>query len=82
MSIQIDCPNCGRRPIEEFLYGEVPVVPESIVDPAERNLDRSFMMSNPEGPAVERWFHVYGCRRWLTVRRDTRTDRILADDEH
>lgn len=78
MSIQITCPTCGRRPIEEFVYGEIPVVPESIVDADARDLDRAFMRANPEGPQVERWFHLYGCRRWLTVQRDTRTDQLLT----
>ena len=77
MSIVIHCPNCGARPIEEFLYGEVPVVPDSITDPDARDLDRAFMHDNCEGPVVERWFHAYGCRRWSTVARDTRTDQIL-----
>ena len=78
MSIQISCPTCGRRPIEEFVYGEIPVVPESIVDADARDLDRAFMRANPEGAQTERWFHLYGCRRWLTVQRDTRTDEVLA----
>ncbi|MEE2778401.1 MAG: sarcosine oxidase subunit delta [Acidobacteriota bacterium] len=78
MSIKIPCPNCGERPLEEFLFGEVPVVPESITDPEERDFDRAFMRSNPEGPVVERWFHVYGCRRWVTVQRDTRDETILG----
>ena len=26
---------------------------------------------------AERWFHAAGCRRWLTLRRDTRTDEVL-----
>ncbi|MEZ4631735.1 MAG: hypothetical protein R2880_13685 [Deinococcales bacterium] len=41
MSIHIPCPHCGKRPIEEFLYGEIPEVPEHITDPFERDLDRS-----------------------------------------
>jgi heterotetrameric sarcosine oxidase delta subunit len=53
------------------------VVPDDITDPEARDLDRAFMRSNPEGPTSERWFHTYGCRRWLTLRRDTRTDEIL-----
>jgi sarcosine oxidase subunit delta len=77
MSLRINCPNCGSRPIEEYIYGEVPVVPEALSDPDERDLDRAFMRNNPEGPQTERWFHVYGCRRWLTVKRDTRTDEVL-----
>ena len=80
MSIHIHCPNCGSRPLEEFLYNEVLRVPEEITDPDERDLDRGFMHENPEGPVVERWFHAYGCRRWTTVRRDTRSDEILTGD--
>ena len=77
MSILIPCPNCGPRPIEEFAYGEIPTVPDSILDSDARDVDRAFMHTNPEGPQTERWFHVFGCRRWCTVRRDTRTDQLL-----
>ncbi len=77
MSIHIHCDHCGTRPIEEFLYGEVPIVPASIVDTDERDIDRGFMHENPEGPVTERWFHAYGCRRWTTVRRNTTTDEVL-----
>lgn len=77
MSMQIPCPHCGKRPIQEFSYGEIPVVPDDITDPDARDLDRAFMRANPEGPTTERWFHTYGCRRWLTLRRDTRTDDVL-----
>lgn len=77
MSLRIPCPHCGARAVEEFVYGEIPTVPESITDPDERDLDRAFMRNNPEGPTTERWFHTYGCRRWLTLRRDTRNDEIL-----
>lgn len=77
MSIRIHCPNCGRRPLEEFLYGETRAVPDWVSGRDERDVDRAFMQSNPEGVTVERWFHAHGCRRWLTTRRDTRTDEIL-----
>ena len=77
MSISINCPHCGRRPLEEFLHGEIPVVPESLIDADERDLDRAFMRANSEGPITERWFHAFGCRRWLTLTRDTRTDEIV-----
>ena len=77
MSLQIPCPTCGRRPVHEFVYGEIPVVPDSIVEPDARDLDRAFMHNNPEGPTTERWFHSYGCRRWVTIRRDTRDDTLL-----
>lgn len=78
MSLKIRCPHCGVRPLEEFLYGEIPAVPDFLTDPDERDLDRAFMHDNPEGPVTERWFHAYGCRRWLTAVRDTRSDEILG----
>lgn len=80
MSLQIPCPHCGLRPVQEFIYGEIPVVPESITDPDERDLDRAFMRANPEGVQTEAWFHSYGCRRWVRLRRDTRTDKIIVEE--
>ena len=80
MSLQLDCPNCGRRPLEEFLYGEILNVPDSITGSDARDLDRAFMHDNAEGVVTERWFHAFGCRRWMTARRDTRTDDLLEQE--
>jgi len=77
MSLKISCPNCGFRPLQEFVYGEILAVPDSITEPDQQDVDRAFMHNNPEGPTTERWFHSYGCRRWLTVQRDTQGDIIL-----
>lgn len=77
MSLTLPCPNCGPRPVEEFVYGEIPTVPDSITDADAVDLDRAFMRTNPEGVQTERWFHVFGCRRWLTLKRDTRTDEVV-----
>lgn len=79
MSLYIACPHCGSRAIEEFIYGEIPEVPDSLTDPDARDVDRSFMRDNPEGVQTERWFHLWGCRRWLTLRRDTRTDEVIGE---
>ena len=78
MSIFIECPFCGERPIEEFLYSEIPHVPDEIVGVNERDIDRAFMVNNVEGVQKERWFHTYGCRRYVTIQRDTRTDEIIG----
>ena len=76
----LDCPNCGRRPIEEFLLGgERPTIPDSITDPLARDVDYAWMHDNPNGVTTERWFHGAGCRRWLTVRRNTTVDAVLVD---
>jgi heterotetrameric sarcosine oxidase delta subunit len=77
MSLMIPCDHCGPRPLTEFSFGEIPQVPDHLTDPDERDLDRAFMHANTEGPVVERWFHTFGCRRWITVHRDTRTDQLL-----
>jgi len=75
----ITCPVCGERPVTEFRFGgELPQVPDRLTDEAERNLDEVWMQSNVAGVTTERWFHAAGCRRWLTLRRDTRTDRVVA----
>ena len=73
MNIPIPCPHCGLRPIQEFIHGEIPVVPDSITEEESRDLDRAFMRENREGVITERWFHTFGCRRWLTLERDTRS---------
>ncbi len=78
MSLEIDCRQCGRRPVAEFMFGEIPRVPDELTDPDERDLDRAFMHENAEGPVTERWFHAFGCRRWTTVERDTRTDEVIG----
>ena len=79
MSLKVVCPNCGTRPIEEFAYGEIPVVPDSITDADEWDVDRGFMLNNPEGIQREAWFHEYGCRRWTYLYRDTVTDQFIEE---
>ena len=75
----IPCPRCGARPFEEFRYGgEPPGWPDWLTDTGAQNVDEVWMLDNVAGPAIERWFHEAGCRRWFTVRRDTTTDEFLA----
>ena len=45
-------------------------------DDPEADFERVFLPENTEGPQRERWFHAFGCRRWLTVVRDTRTNEV------
>ena len=74
----LPCPRCGPRPIEEFTFGgELRHVPDWITDPDERDFDEVWIFENPDGIATERWFHSAGCRRWLTVRRDTSSDTVI-----
>ena len=39
--------------------------------------DEVWVFENHAGITNERWFHSAGCRRWLTVRRDTNADRVV-----
>ena len=74
----LDCPRCGRRPLDEFTFGgERRPTPDSITDPDERDFDEVWVFENPDDVTTERWFHAAGCRRWLTVRRDTSIDVVV-----
>jgi heterotetrameric sarcosine oxidase delta subunit len=70
MGFQIDCPNCGRRSYHEFWFGgEL-----RLHNPAmtlEEDYRNTWLRTNAAGPQVERWFHFAGCRRWVTLERDT-----------
>lgn len=77
MALSVPCTFCGSRPVEEFLYAEVPEVPDDITDPDARDVDRVFMKANRDGPSPEAWFHTLGCRRWSYLTRDRSTDRWL-----
>lgn len=74
--LRIHCPHCGVRAVEEFIYGEITLTPEAVTDANARDVDRAFMHTNLEGVVTERWFHTAGCRRWLTLQRDTRTNEM------
>lgn len=69
MALHIDCPWCGRRSVAEFSHGDVPDPPPGL-DAAALAIDRRFFTANPDGITTERWFHSFGCRRWLTLDRD------------
>jgi sarcosine oxidase subunit delta len=64
MSFLLACPNCGPRDVYEFRYGG------QLLDPQGTG-------SNLPGPQRERWYHRFGCRRWLVAERDLRTNEVL-----
>ena len=75
MSLEVPCPRCGPRPFEEFTFGgELRAL--AAPDP-ERDFVRVYLRENASGPQPERWFHAFGCRRWVTVTRDTVENRIV-----
>src|SRR5262249_62388293 len=64
MSFLLPCPNCGPRDVSEFRYSGQ----DLLQPPSGGNL--------PE-VQTERWYHRFGCRRWLSARRDVRTNEVL-----
>lgn len=74
MSLRVRCPFCGERPFTEFSFGgELRAI--SSPDPAE-DFARVYLRQNTAGPQRERWYHAAGCNRWVTLDRDTTTDRF------
>ena len=76
MSLLIPCPHCGRRPFTEFTFGGELRPVEA--DDLKADFARVYLRENAAGSQQERWFHLLGCRRWLTITRDTVTNRIQA----
>lgn len=77
MALRVPCPHCGSRPFTEFwCAGEAHPVPEGAED-VEANFGRVWLRENQAGVHLERWFHFAGCRRWLTLERDMRDNRIV-----
>ena len=76
----IHCPFCGPRNESEFMHGgpvktERPHAPESMAD--SEWIDYLTVPQNPIGPVKEKWWHVRGCGKWLTITRHTVTHEFL-----
>ena len=79
MGFIVTCPNCGARPYTEFWFdAELASVLPGEASSAEEEFDRIWMRVNTDGEQMELWFHAAGCRRWLTVTRNTSTNEIHA----
>jgi len=75
----IPCPHCGPRNSSEFTYhGEAHPRPNP--DTSTPQTWRSYLYShdNRAGSTQEEWFHSAGCRRYLSVERDTATNEIFS----
>ncbi|HET8609363.1 MAG TPA: sarcosine oxidase subunit delta [Burkholderiales bacterium] len=79
----IECPFCGPRNYTEFTYGgdagiTRPREPDAVTD-AEWT-DYLYVRNNPRGMHDELWYHSAGCRRWITVHRDTLTHDVAGTE--
>ncbi len=78
--MRIECPICGARDSREFAHpGAATLIDRPNGDASEADFfayvhDRR----NPAGRHEELWHHVYGCRAWLVVDRDTVTHEVFG----
>lgn len=76
--LSIPCPHCGLRDETEFVNGGEADIQRPAPECSEEAWAAYlFTRANPKGPLRERWFHRFGCRRWLIVTRDTLSHEIL-----
>lgn len=75
----LECPNCGRRNVQEFRYGgEYNPRPKKPMATAENEwTDYIFMRANRMGVQKEWWYHRAGCQSWFLAERHTRTNKVL-----
>jgi len=78
--MQLTCPWCGPRDIEEFTFGGDASVSRPAFDEVRDQAwyDYLYIRENPRGEHQEYWHHEAGCRQWLVVLRDTSDHRILT----
>ena len=79
--MRINCPCCGERSLDEFVYyGDADV---RRPDPEDSEAITKFITyayerTNSSGFHREFWYHSMGCRSWIVAERDTRTHEIYA----
>jgi len=79
--MRINCPHCGARGLEEYLYhGDATVLRprDGGAAPTEAWTDYVYFRDNAGGPHEELWYHNAGCHAWLVVKRDLFTHEILG----
>ncbi|MCP4935724.1 MAG: sarcosine oxidase subunit delta [bacterium] len=77
---QIECPYCGKRELTEYSYGgEANLIRPTPVEAEESQAWAGYLFSrtNKRGLHLERWFHVFGCRKWFNVARNTITNEFV-----
>lgn len=76
--MRIHCPYCGSRDTGEFVYrGDAAPIRPAAPD-TDAFIDYVYLRDNVAGRMDEHWYHLHGCRQWLTVRRDTVSHEIVS----
>ncbi len=79
--MRINCPYCGERSLDEFVYyGDATVVrPDpGAPDAMARFVSYVYERKNPPGMHRELWYHAAGCHSWLVATRGTSTHFIAS----
>ena len=76
--MQIDCPCCGKRAQAEFAYERTLDSIVTLDMSADEAVARLYARRNPRGFDDELWWHAFGCRQWLVLRRHRVSHEIAA----
>lgn len=79
--MRINCPCCGERGIDEFVYhGDANPVRPDPASPTALNdfIAYTYERTNAAGDHRELWYHASGCHLWLVVTRNLMTHAILS----
>jgi len=69
--MQVECPFCGWREIEEFQCRS------AVIEALGGDIENLYMRVNRPTLSTEYWQHLGGCRTWLLCRRNPSTDEVL-----
>jgi heterotetrameric sarcosine oxidase delta subunit len=77
--IQLTCPNCGLRNVDEFhVGGEVQRRPDVQAEGSDAWMDYLYLQRNRLGFEAHWWHHHAGCGVWFIVRRHTKSQVVEA----
>lgn len=75
----LPCPWCGPRHAGEFrFHGAAGTRPDPATTTPEQWRRYLYVHDNPRGWQTESWYHSAGCRRFLTVERNTLTHEVRS----
>lgn len=79
--MRINCPYCGERSLDEFVYhGDATVVRPDLAAPDAMAKFVSYVYERTNSPGMHRelWYHAAGCHSWLVVTRGIATHAITS----
>ena len=76
--IQLTCPNCGQRNVNEFHYGgEYNPRPSDTAQISQAGwADYLYNQNNSMEEQVEWWYHRSGCELWFLAARHRQTNQV------